>query len=77
MIASIGVVPIVFFTAAAGVLSIWHYSRSRSLVRNWARANGYEILEAELREFRMGPFLWTSGRDQTVYHIRVRSSDGT
>ena len=55
---------------------IWHFSRSRSVLEQWAEANGYEILHSEFRNLFRGPFFWTSSKGQTVYYVRVRGRDG-
>jgi hypothetical protein len=59
----------------AGYLA-WSFSRSRSLLEQWAADNGFEILEREYRTFRRGPFFWTSSKNQAVYHVKVRDREG-
>ena len=46
---------------------VWHFSRSRSILQKWADDNGYQLMQAEYRWFRKGPFFWTASRDQAVY----------
>lgn len=54
----------------------WFYSRSRSVLKQWAKASEYEILHSELRNLLRGPFFWTSSKGQTVYYVKVRDRDG-
>ena len=55
---------------------VWHFSRSRSLLEQWATANGFQILDSEYRSFRRGPFFWTTSKSQTVYYVKVRDREG-
>ena len=52
-------IPVIFLV---GVLLIaymaWFFSRSRSVLEQWAEANGYEILHSEYRNLFRGPFFW-------------------
>jgi hypothetical protein len=50
----------------------WNVSRSRALLRGWAAANGFEILQSEFRFVRRGPFFWTTSKGQTVYYVKIR-----
>ena len=52
----------------------WHWFRSRFLLSQWARANGYELVKLSKPWFKFSPF-WTSKR-QEVYQIRVRDHRG-
>ena len=54
----------------------WFFSRSRSVLEQWAQANGYEILHSEYRNLFRGPFFWTSSKGQTVYYVKVRDRAG-
>jgi hypothetical protein len=49
--------------------------RAQTLLRKWAQENGYEILDAEHRVFRKGPYIW-SARGQAVYRVWVRDREG-
>jgi hypothetical protein len=67
----------VFGIAIFVVLTMtWHFSRSRSVLEQWADQFGYEILHSEYRNFARGPFFWTTSKGQSVYYVRVRDSDG-
>jgi hypothetical protein len=55
----------------------WNFSRSRSILEQWASDNGYQILHSEKRTLFRGPFFWTSLTHQTVYYVKVRDPDGT
>ncbi len=65
---------LVFVVIAAALW--WSFSRSRSLLKQWADENDYEILDSEYRIFRKGPFFWTSSRGQTVYYVKTRDKQG-
>jgi hypothetical protein len=71
--------PVVLFVVI-GIVTIgslvWHFSRSRSVLEQWADANGFEILHSEHRNFFRGPFFWTASKAQSVYYVRVRDSKG-
>ena len=55
---------------------VWHFSRSSSLLEQWASDNGFELLRREYRVLRRGPFFWTTSRGQTVYYVEVRDRQG-
>jgi hypothetical protein len=54
----------------------WFFSRSRTLLRRWAIANRYELLQVETRNLRRGPFFQRSSKHQAVCFITVRDQDG-
>jgi hypothetical protein len=58
------------------LLIVWHYSRSSSLLQQWADQHGYRILHQEYRTFFKGPFFWTASKGQTVYYVTVEDQDG-
>jgi hypothetical protein len=60
----------------AGLALWWQFSRSRSLLEQWAERNGYHILSRRYRSFFKGPFFWTSSRGQAVYHVTVEEKEG-
>jgi len=63
--------------AALVVASLaWHFSRSRSVLEQWADENGFEIINSEYRNFSRGPFFWTTSKGQTVYFVTIRDSGG-
>jgi hypothetical protein len=62
--------------AFAGLTLWWHFSRSGSLLDQWAEENGYRVLSREYRSFFKGPFFWTSSRGQTVYYVTVQDKAG-
>ena len=55
---------------------VWHYSRSRSLLEEWASENGYRILSSEHRHLVRGPFFWTTSKGQTVYRVSIEDREG-
>jgi hypothetical protein len=55
---------------------VWHFSKSRSLLDQWASDNGYDLLRREYRVLRRGPFFWSTSRGQTVYYVEVRDRQG-
>jgi len=52
-----------------------HVRRSQRILSEWARSNRLEVVQAQFRPFRKGPFFW-SGRSQTVYRVRVLDNSG-
>lgn len=58
------------------IAMVWHFSRSRSLLENWAAENGYRLLSSQYRNFSRGPFFWTTSKGQTVYRVTVQDRDG-
>ena len=55
---------------------VWTSRRSQTILQRWADENGYQIVASEHRLFRRGPFLWTTSRGQTVYHVTVMDATG-
>ena len=53
---------ILAFIAFVVLTMAWDYSRSRQILEDWARSNGYQILSSEQRWYRKGPFLWTTSK---------------
>ena len=65
---------IIIFSVAFGWVAlsiIWHWFRSRFLLKRWARANGFELVQMSIPWFKFSPFLFAS-KHQEVYEIRVR-----
>jgi len=56
------------------LFTAWHWFRSRVLLKQWARANGFELVQMSIPWFKSSPF-WISKR-QEVYLIRVRDHRG-
>jgi len=50
--------------------------RSRRTVDEWATANGYSVVSAELRHFRRGPFSLDGNPPFQVYRAQLRWPDG-
>jgi hypothetical protein len=51
--------------------------RSKAILRKWADANGFEILQKKVRWFYFGPFEWlTTGRSQIIYSFTARDRQG-
>jgi len=53
-----------------------YFSRSRSILEEWAYENGFEILSSEQRSLLKGPFFLRSSRGQIVYYVTVRDAEG-
>lgn len=49
----------------------WHEILSR-----WIREHGYQLISADYRVLRLGPFAWTSTRGHAVFFITVAQPDG-
>jgi hypothetical protein len=69
-----------FFVALVIVVVVlllgWHFSRSNSLLHQWAAKNNYRIIRQEYRNLFKGPYLWTSAKGQTVYYVLIEDSVG-
>ena len=62
---------------AAIILSIcWRFSRSQSLLKQWANQNQYKILKSENRNIFRGPYFLRSSEGQTVYHVTLQDTTG-
>ncbi len=57
------------------LFTTWHWFRSRVLLKQWARANGCELVQMSINWFKFSPFVFGSKR-QEVYQIRVRDHRG-
>ncbi len=51
------------------------YSKANQMLDDWARANGYELVEANNQWLFRGPF-WLAPKGTLVYKITVRDSLG-
>jgi hypothetical protein len=70
---------IIFALAAFVGLGGYFYlfiSRSSALLRQWLKENQYQLLRAEPRVLRRGPFWWSS-KSQAIYRVEVRDRAGT
>src|SRR5689334_3622234 len=61
---------IVVVLGLVGLSIVWHFSRSASLLRQWAEENGYLLVHSEYRYF-----FWTTSNGQAVYRVRARRTD--
>jgi hypothetical protein len=52
----------------------WHWFRSRFLLKQWASANGFELVQMSINWYKFGPFL--GSKRQEVYQIKVRDHKG-
>ena len=59
-----------------GGMMYWQFSRSSRHLQEWARRNGYELLDVQRRIFRRGTFWWRVARGQEVFRVTVRRGDG-
>jgi hypothetical protein len=60
--------------ALFGGYAIWHFLRSHSLLRGWAKDQGFEILD--VRRSLNGPFNWKTSGSQAVFRVRVKDKGG-
>ncbi len=69
---------LVFIPIAGLVLlsMLWHFSRSSSILQQWADRNGYRIIDQQYRTFFKGPFFWTSTKGQVVYYVKGEDAKG-
>jgi hypothetical protein len=72
---ALGFLAVVVLAGFVGLMLYVQIRRAQTLLKGWAEENGYEILEAEHRLFRKGPYVW-SARGQVVYRVRVRDQHG-
>ncbi len=64
------------FMVIMGLSLVLHYRKAAALLRRWADENGFTLVQQERREFRRGPFFWSSSKDQVVYYVTVRDRGG-
>ena len=55
---------------------VWHFSRSRGLLRQWAEDNRYELEDVSYCWLWRGPYTLRSGESHTVYRVTVRDDNG-
>ena len=67
-------VPLVIVIAIYGI--VWRFNRSRSILDRWASGQGIEVLNAEYRVLRTGPFFFRHDENQTVYYVTIRDQVG-
>jgi hypothetical protein len=58
------------------VIWMWKVSSSRTTLELWAGEMGYQLLQAERRHFRRGPFFWATYVGQEVFFIVVKNTNG-
>jgi hypothetical protein len=57
-------------------LTWFQYARADEILRGWAKEAGMEVVSAEKRYWRTGPFFLRHSRGQFVYRITVRDPAG-
>jgi hypothetical protein len=67
---------LLLFALVVTLLVWWQHSRADEILRRWAQAAGVELVSAQKRYLRTGPFLLYS-RGQFVFRIIVRDQAGT
>ena len=68
-------VPLVIAIAIYGI--VWQFNRSRSILDRWALGQGVEVVNAEYRVLRTGPFFFRHDENQTVYYVTIRDRSGS
>jgi hypothetical protein len=59
------------------LLVCWfQYSKANEALLNWAQSSGVELITAERRYLRTGPFFLAHDRGDAVFKIVVRDQDG-
>jgi len=58
-------------------LAWWQYTKADEILQRWANGAGMQIVSAQRRYFRTGPFFMNQARGQFVYRIVVRDHSGT
>jgi hypothetical protein len=61
--------------AFVGLVIYLQVRGAQTLLHGWAQENGFEILEANHRLFRKGPYVW-SARGQAIYRLHVKDRAG-
>jgi hypothetical protein len=61
---------------AVAVLVWWQHSKAHEIVRQWAKVTDVELLSAEKRYLRTGPFFLDHARGQFVFRVVVRERAG-
>lgn len=56
-------------------ITLASYGKAKRLIHEWAKSNGYSIIDMKPRFLRKGPF-WLSSRGQIVYYVNVNTSTG-
>jgi hypothetical protein len=51
-------------------------SRAKAILRQWAAGNRYQIVSAEHRLLRVGPFWWRKTEHQEIYYVTIRTPEG-
>ena len=69
-------IAIAFVILIVIAILVWTFSRSRRMLEKWAVDNNYQIISASIRLFRRGPFFWTTSKNQVVYYVTIRTSEG-
>jgi hypothetical protein len=70
---------IIFMTLGiivAAAVVWWNYRRSNEILTRWAAQNGFRILQADMRYLMKGPFTWSAGKGQRVFHVEVMDNQG-
>jgi hypothetical protein len=61
---------------ALAAIAWWHYPRSNAILKKWAEANGYRILEQQYRLFLKVPYTFSTADGQTVFYVTVQDKHG-
>ena len=69
-------VVVIYLVFAFGALYWWQHSRARKVVHRWAKAGAMEIVSAERRYLRAGPFTFNYSREQVVFRVIVKDQEG-
>jgi hypothetical protein len=67
-----GALALIFETIVTGVAIF----KGQSLLPHWAERNHYLVVQAEVRYWDRGPFLWTTSAIQLVYRVTLQDSHG-
>lgn len=73
------ILPFIGFISVVALLlwlNIACYGKAKRNVHEWAVRQGFTIIEMEQRLFQKGPFFWTSGKNQVVYYVVMKTPSG-
>ena len=71
-----GLLLFVVVACFAIMFSVMRYDKGRQLLEDWARDNGYTLIECQRRTLFRGPYFLTTSKSQLVYQIVVEDAAG-
>ncbi|CAB1065486.1 hypothetical protein D1BOALGB6SA_10283 [Olavius sp. associated proteobacterium Delta 1] len=73
----ITIVATVLFLIVFTVYMTYYNNSGLKVVEDWAKKEGYKIINSELRWVKTGPFFWSwTSRHQRVFLVTLETDDG-